>query len=192
MDALFCRGERKRAYGESRRFVRVLRLDPSSSSSRQANRRASGHCLHRVSLTSRGSTRPPRRSASSASPRRPMMRTMPRCGVAAEGVGARAVLVASPPGRTRSGALPRPTLLAAIVGKAAATALPPPERHYRDLALLCALVDDPFALADQLTRKDRRRVRLAKALLDDTHAAWALVPDPIRGPGQIAYGILRG
>lgn len=121
-----------------------------------------------------------------------MMRTMPRCGVAAEGVGARAVLVASPPGRTRSGALPRPTLLAAIVGKAAATALPPPERHYRDLALLCALVDDPFALADQLTRKDRRRVRLAKALLDDTHAAWALVPDPIRGPGQIAYGILRG
>ena len=92
----------------------------------------------------------------------------------------------------RRGTLPRPTLLAAIVGKAAATALPPPARHYRDLALLCALVEDPFALADQLTKKDRQRVRLAKALLDDTHSAWALVPDSIRGQGQIGYGVLHG
>jgi hypothetical protein len=134
--------------------------------------------------------------------------------LAPEGVGARAVLVTTPPGRTvevpggtqalsrtervtivhegRSGTLPRPSLLAAIVGKAAATALPPPDRHYRDLALLCALVDDPFTLAEQLTKKDRQRVRLAKALLDDTHAAWALVPDAIRGQGQIAYGVLYG
>ena len=133
--------------------------------------------------------------------------------LAPEGVGARAVLITSPPGRTvevpggtqalnrtervtvvhegRQGTLPRPTLLGAIIGKAAATALPASERHYRDLALLCALVVDPFALADQLTKKDRQRVRLAKALLDDTHAAWALVPDPIRSQGQIAYGILH-
>jgi hypothetical protein len=133
--------------------------------------------------------------------------------LAPEGVGTRAVLTTSPPGRTvevpggtqalnrtervtivhegRSGTLPRPTLLAAIVGKAAATALPPSERHYRDLALLCALVDDPFTMADQLTKKDRQRVRLARALLDDTHGAWALVPDAIRGQGQIAYGILH-
>ena len=134
--------------------------------------------------------------------------------LAPEGLGERAVLTTSPPGRTievpggtqalnrtervtvvhegRSGTLPRPTLLAAIVGKAAATALPTPERHYRDLALLCALVDDPFALAEQLTTKDRQRVRNAKDLLDDTHAAWALVPEPIRSQGRIAYGILYG
>ena len=134
--------------------------------------------------------------------------------LAPEGLGERALLITSPPGRTievpggtqalnrtervtivhegRSGTLPRPTLLAAIVGKAAATALPTPERHFRDLALLCALVDDPFALAEQLTKKDRQRVRLAKLLSDDTHAAWALVPEAIRGQGQIAYGILCG
>jgi hypothetical protein len=134
--------------------------------------------------------------------------------LAPEGVGPRAVLATTPPGRTvevpggtqalsrtervtivhegRSGTLPRPTLMAAIVGKAAATALPPPDRHFRDLALLCALVDDPFTLAEQLTKKDRQRVRLARALLDDTHAAWALVPDAIRAQGQIAYGILYG
>ena len=134
--------------------------------------------------------------------------------LAPEGLGERAVLTTSPPGRTievpggtqalnrtervtivhegRSGTLPRPTLLAAIVGKAAATELPTPARHYRDLALLCALVEDPFDLAEQLTRKDRKRIRLAKALLDDTHAAWALVPDVVRGQGQIAYGVLHG
>ena len=88
--------------------------------------------------------------------------------------------------------IPRPTLLAAIVGKAAATALPGPERHYRDLALLCALVPDPFDVAEQLTRKDRQRVRMASKLLGDTHPAWALVPESIRSSGQIAYGILHG
>ena len=134
--------------------------------------------------------------------------------LAPEGLGERADLTTTPPGRTievpggtqalsraeritvvhegRSGMIPRPTLLAAIVGKAAATALPGPERHYRDLALLCALVPDPFDVAEQLTRKDRQRVRMASKLLGDTHPAWALVPDSIRSSGQIAYGILHG
>jgi hypothetical protein len=134
--------------------------------------------------------------------------------LAPEGLGERADLTTTPPGRTievpggtqalsraeriavvhegRRGMIPRPTLLAAIVGKAAATALPGPERHYRDLALLCALVPDPFDVAEQLTRKDRQRVRMASKLLGDTHPAWALVPDSIRSSGQIAYGILHG
>lgn len=134
--------------------------------------------------------------------------------LAPEGLGDRAVLTTSPPGRTievpggtqalnrtervtvihegRSGTVPRSSLLAAIVGKAAATALATPERHYRDLALLCALVDDPFTLAEQLTTKDRQRVRSARDLVDDAHAAWALVPEAIRGQGRIAYGILHG
>lgn len=134
--------------------------------------------------------------------------------LAPEGLGRRADLTTTPPGRTievpggtqalgrteritvvhegRRGTIPRPTLLAAIVGKAAATALPGPDRHYRDLALLCALVDDPFDLSEQMTRKDRQRLRLARGLLDDVHPAWLLVPGAIRSAGQIAYGVLHG
>jgi len=134
--------------------------------------------------------------------------------LAPEGVGERANLSTSPPGRTveipggtqalarsetvriahesRHGSLPRPTLLAAIVGKAAATRLPGPARHYRDLALLLSLVEDPFALVEELTPKDRRRLRGAQQLLDEAHPAWALVPPEIRGQGQIAYTILAG
>ncbi|MEQ6900774.1 hypothetical protein [Nocardioides sp. YIM 152588] len=134
--------------------------------------------------------------------------------LAPEGLGERADLTTTPPGRTievpggtqalrrtelvtvvhegRRGTIPRPSLLAAIVGKAAATALPGPERHYRDLALLCALAPDPFELAEQMTRKDQQRLRLASSLLDDGHPAWLLVPAPIRSAGQIAYGVLHG
>lgn len=134
--------------------------------------------------------------------------------LAPEGLGERADLTTTPPGRTievpggtqalsrtesitvvhegRSGTIPRPTLLAAIVGKAAATALPGPDRHYRDLALLCAVVGDPFELAEQMTRKDRQRLRLASRLLDDAHPAWLLLPAAIRSDGRIAYGVLHG
>lgn len=133
--------------------------------------------------------------------------------LAPEGLGERADLTTSPPGRTievpggtqalnrtehvrvmhegRSGTIPRPTLLAAIVGKSAATALPNAERHYRDLALLCALVEDPFAMAEQMTSKDRHRLRLADALLEPSCPAWLLVPASRRAAGQIAFGILR-
>ncbi|MBW9214726.1 hypothetical protein KV102_07695 [Mumia sp. zg.B53] len=134
--------------------------------------------------------------------------------LAPEGLGARADLTTTPPGRTvempagtqalartelvtvvhegREGQVPRPTLLAAIVGKAAAVTLAHPQRHYRDLALLCSLVDDPFALADEMTKKDRQRLMKANALLDDGHVAWALVPAEVRARGRIAYGILHG
>ncbi len=134
--------------------------------------------------------------------------------LAPDGMGERASLLTSPPGRTveapggkqaldrtelvtivhegRQGQLPRPTLLGAIVGKAAATRLTRPDRHYRDLALLLCLVEDPFALADQLTRKDRQRLGMARELLDDAHPAWALAPPAIRPNGQISYTILTG
>ena len=132
--------------------------------------------------------------------------------LAPEGLGARANLLTSPPGRTvevpggtqaldrtelvtivhegRQGSLPRPTLLAAIVSKAAATGLPNPERHYRDLALLLCLVEDPFELNAQLKPKDRQRLRRARQLLDKAHPAWALAPSEIRANGQISYTIL--
>lgn len=90
----------------------------------------------------------------------------------------------------RQGILPRPTLLAAVVGKAAATTLPLPERHYRDLAMLLCLVEDPFALAEELTPGDRRRLRKARRLRDDADRAWTLVPEGIRARGQITYSVL--
>lgn len=134
--------------------------------------------------------------------------------LAPDGLGTRADLTTSPPGRTievpggtqalsrtervtirhegRKGNIPRPTLLAAIVIKAAATGLPRPARHYRDLALLCSLVADPFTLAEQLTAKDRQRLRQASAIADDTHVSWPLVPPEVRGQGQITYTVLAG
>lgn len=134
--------------------------------------------------------------------------------LAPEGLGPRANLTTTPPGRTievpagaqalsrtervtiahegRRGSIPRPTLMASIVGKAAATALAGPERHYRDLALLCSLVADPFDMQDQMNRKDRQRMRLAKRLLGDAHPAWALLPPELRNAGQITYGVLHG
>lgn len=86
--------------------------------------------------------------------------------------------------------VPRPTLLAAIVGKAAATALPGPARHYRDLALLLGLVVDPFDLHEQITSKDRKRLQLAHALLEESHPAWGLLPASARADGLITYGVL--
>lgn len=90
----------------------------------------------------------------------------------------------------RHGQVPQPTLLGAIIIKAAAAELPSPARHYRDLALLCSLVEDPFSLAEQLTSKDRQRLRKASAQADDANPAWSLVPAAIRGQGQITYRIL--
>jgi len=133
--------------------------------------------------------------------------------LAPEGVGTRADLTTTPPGHTvqvpggtqaldrtelvtvihegRSGTVPRPTLLGALVTKAAACGLPDDAaRHLRDLTLLCALVDDPFAMRAQLTAKDRQRLGLAVALSDRGHQAWLLVPDAIRPNGQIAYAVL--
>jgi hypothetical protein len=133
--------------------------------------------------------------------------------LAPEGLGPRTDLTTSPPGRTvqvpggtqelsrtarvlvvheqRRALVPRPTLIAAIVGKAAAVTLPGgAARHLRDLALLCALLPDPFGAADTLTGKDRQRIRMARVLTDPAHPAWQLVPADIRTDGQVAYAVL--
>ena len=133
--------------------------------------------------------------------------------LAPEGVGARADLSTEAPGRTievpggtqalartehvevqhesRRGTVPRPSLLGAVVAKGAACALPGDNsRHLRDLALLCALIEDPFEMSEQMTSKDRRRVLDARVLLDSGHSAWQLVPAAIRAQGCDAYEIL--
>lgn len=91
----------------------------------------------------------------------------------------------------RVGRVPRPSLLAAVVAKGAACALPgDTSRHHRDLALLCALVEDPFRMREQMTAKDRRRTRCGADLADPGHPAWGLLPGDLRNLGFDVYGIL--
>ncbi|MBM6400632.1 hypothetical protein [Phycicoccus sonneratiae] len=134
--------------------------------------------------------------------------------LAPDGLGVRADLTTSPPGRTieipagslllaerepvhvvheeRSGTIWRPSLYAAIVGKAAACALAKPERHLADVAALLAEVDDPFALRARCTAKDRQRLRGAATLDDHGHRAWVALGGERRERGHAAWAILRG
>ncbi len=92
----------------------------------------------------------------------------------------------------RVGAIPRPNLLGAVVAKAGACGLPgDPARHLCDLALLCALIDDPFVLIDELNATDYKRLNLAGALDAGGHPAWMLVPGPLREDGRTARAILN-
>lgn len=133
--------------------------------------------------------------------------------LAPEGLGVRTDLTTTKPGRTlqvpggtqalnrtervdvihegRRALVPRPSLLAALVAKGAACALPGDSaRHLRDIALLCALAPDPFDLAGALTNKDRQRLGSARKLADPHHPSWQLVPSDIREQGHEAYRIL--
>lgn len=133
--------------------------------------------------------------------------------LAPDGLGPRTSLTTTPPGRTvevpggtqaldrtrlvevhhagRIGAVPLPSLHAAIVLKAAACRLPgDTTRHERDLALLLALVADPFDMRASLTPSDRRRMRAVSALSERTHPAWRLVPPSIRDVGLASYEVL--
>ena len=133
--------------------------------------------------------------------------------LAPEGLGPRVDLTTTRPGRTievpggtqalertefvdvihegRRGIVPRPSLLAALIGKGAACGLAgDSSRHLRDLALLCAVVPDPFDVREQLKGKDRQRLLRGGALFDRGHAAWQLVPNDIREQGQEAYAVL--
>jgi len=135
--------------------------------------------------------------------------------LAPDHVGTRAKLTTTPPGRTievpgstqalhrrelvdvtlasgSSGPVPRPSLLGAIVLKAAATTLTTGgnERHFNDLALLCSLVRDPYELADQMDKSERRWIARAGSLADARHPSWALLPTDLREEGRSALQIL--
>lgn len=136
--------------------------------------------------------------------------------LAPEGVGPRADLRTSPPGRTvqvpagtqalartelvevrhgsRQGQVPRPSLLAAIVGKSAACKLPgDPARHLRDLAFLYALIENPFAMRDEMTAKDLSRVRAAAPMLGGLEGLpWTQLERELRTRGFDALEILLG
>ena len=102
--------------------------------------------------------------------------------LAPEGLGERTDLTTTPPGRTlqvpggtqaldrtelvpvasvtRSGHVPRPSLLGAVVAKALAVAVDgAPAAQRLDFVFLFSLTGDPLALAAELTPEDRRRIR---------------------------------
>jgi hypothetical protein len=78
------------------------------------------------------------------------------------------------------GKVRRPTLLGALVAKAAATTIrvrPSSDRDWQDAALLLSLVPDPIATAAECDRKDRERLRRLQPLAEREHVGWALLDD---------------
>ena len=133
--------------------------------------------------------------------------------LAPEGLGERTDLTTTPPGRTlqvpggtqaldrtellpvatsnRAGHVPRPSLLGAVVGKAMAVAVDDvPDAQRLDFVFLLSLIVDPFALADQLTTKDRRRIRARKEMIAGEHRVWSELDDDARDRAQAALRIL--
>lgn len=75
------------------------------------------------------------------------------------------------------GHIPRPSLVAAIVGKSAALSLDDSSRHSEDLAFLFGLVPDPRELAAAMSKSDRRHLKGARTLLSDERV-WRYSHDP--------------
>jgi hypothetical protein len=119
--------------------------------------------------------------------------------LAPDGLGPRADLTTTPPGRTLqvpggtqalertelvpvatstlSGHVPRPSLLGAIICKAVAVGVDDaPDAQRLDLALLLGLVDDPFELINQLNATDRRRLRARIEMADERNPVWGRLP----------------
>lgn len=74
----------------------------------------------------------------------------------------------------RLGALPRPSLLGAILLKARAVGAAPDEaaKHRGDLAFLLGLVADPRTLARKLRKSERKWLRTRRELIDRSNPAW--------------------
>ena len=133
--------------------------------------------------------------------------------LAPDGLGARADLTTTRPGRTlevpggtqallrtellpvstqsNSGLVPRPSLLGAIVLKALAVGVDDaPNAQRLDLAFLLSLVEDPIALADQVEAKDRQRLLERNELLDANHLTWRELPRDAGDRARAALAIL--
>lgn len=105
------------------------------------------------------------------------------------------VVIHGSTGESRAGTVLRPTLIGAIITKAAATTITAranPRRDWQDAALLLSLLPDPFASAEDLKSKDRQRLSLLAPLDDRGHEGWANVDDESYRRGVAALSILRG
>lgn len=133
--------------------------------------------------------------------------------LAPEGLGSRTDVTTTPPGRTVSvpggtqalnrtellpvaagpaqGLLPRPSLLGALVIKAAAVAVDDvPDAQRSDLALLLNLVQRPTGLRDELSSKDRKRLQARSEMLDPRHQAWSQLPTSQADRGRATLELL--
>jgi hypothetical protein len=93
----------------------------------------------------------------------------------------------------RKGRVRRPDLLGAIIVKAAAHEIPVrdnPDRDWQDAALLLSMVVDPNELADQCTRKDKRRLIRLRELDDREHVGWGRLDDERYRLGTAALDLL--
>jgi hypothetical protein len=93
----------------------------------------------------------------------------------------------------RKGRVRRPDLLGAIIVKAAAHEIPVrdnPDRDWQDAALLLSMVVDPNELADQCTRKDKRRLIRLRELDDREHVGWGPLDDERYRLGTAALDLL--
>ena len=133
--------------------------------------------------------------------------------LAPEGLGERADLTTTPPGRTlavaggtqalnrtemvpvtfegQAGLVPRPSLLGAIICKACAVDDDDvPHAQRSDLALLLSLVEHPLATADELDRKDRQRLNGRSEMNDRRHPAWQTLDQTEADRGLATYRLL--
>jgi hypothetical protein len=79
----------------------------------------------------------------------------------------------------RTGLLPRPDLLGAIIVKAEAVGIDDaPENQRQDLAFLLGLVEDPRAMAAQMDKRERAILRSRSDLLDRGALAWRAINNP--------------
>jgi hypothetical protein len=132
--------------------------------------------------------------------------------LAPDHVGPRADLTTTPPGRTvevpggtralnrseriqvqidgRTGLIPRPDIVGAVLVKQEATGLPgDPARHYQDLAYLLAILPQPRQARSDLTSKERAKLR-ACPLIGRDHRAWRLLSDSDADRGHAALQLL--
>ena len=135
--------------------------------------------------------------------------------LAPDGLGPRTDLTTTPPGHTvqvpggtqaltrtqllpvsvgsSRGLVPRPSLLGAVIIKAAAADVDDQtDVQLGDLALLLSLLEQPMTLRSDLTSKDRRRIRARAELLDAGHRAWSSLRDSEADRGRAALRLLAG
>jgi hypothetical protein len=107
-----------------------------------------------------------------------------------------AVTVSGDTGRgPRTGRVRRPSVLAALIVKAAATTISVRtnrERDWEDAALLLSVLADPFGAQEECSKGDRKRLRLLGQLNDTQHPAWRGLRTQAAVRGRDALGFLLG
>ncbi|MDO8733239.1 MAG: hypothetical protein Q7L55_11840 [Actinomycetota bacterium] len=94
----------------------------------------------------------------------------------------------------RTGYVIRPSLLGALVGKAAALEIPVDpnrERHREDFITLAGLIDNPAGMNQIVDKKDRQRAERMLAWAPDSYPGWDQAEHGVatRGTAVMSFGI---